>query len=524
MILSIKNGTTEKSSINIGTSFYTMFYFLLLIMSFGCAEKLDDTDNDNNKELSLKSYINSSLIVPTAYSSNLSDEVNLVMAKGEIESFQLALELDELQKLEFIKNSENNLLNFSLSEIENYNGARDVIVPIDDETFAPTNKTIYLLGTYEADRAIEAGTYEDELIIQSYSGKKTITITVEVKDVTIPVTPSIPLTFGIYQKVLTTSTNQEEIINKRKEYFELCFKNRLSPYLVNWGPPDMHLDVQSSPYDWDDPRTEDYIKDPRFAAIGLPYYHYNDEELTQLYNKVESAGLLNKSYVYYYDEPRSYEDHAKVLDHAERLSTISPTLKIQLPVFCGMTAESDNLIEVFEYYKEYPLIINSGYYPLQSSEERAKQYLEKAYPNQEWWTYTCCGVKPGFTYNTSAIGMRSMMWRSWKEQSKGFLYWAVNNYESIDPDVIPTWAKPGDGHLIYRGHEFGKDYPVSTLRLERFRDGEEDYELLKMIEQNFGRTKALELLSKVYQGPNQQVENPAKVEQFRLEMLNLLSE
>ncbi|MBD0832996.1 glycoside hydrolase domain-containing protein [Aestuariibaculum sediminum] len=507
--------------------FYTSSLCLMAIVALGCS-KNEDTETDNGgeepiAELPVKTYINSTLSDPGSYRSNLSDERNLVMAKGEIESFQLALELDQLEKLEFIKTSANNLLNFTISEVLYFNGEREVIVPIDEPEFAPTNKVLTLLVTYEANRDIDAGTYVDELTIKSYRGEKTLTFTVDVKDVTIPVTPSIPLAFGIYQKVLTNSTNIEEIYSKREEYFELCFKNRLSPYLVNWGPPHRHLDVQSTPYDWNDPRTAEYLKDPRFAALALPFYDRTDQELLMLYNEVETAGLLDKSYVYYYDEPRSYEDHAKVLEYAEKLAQLSPELKIQLPIFCGMTAESNNIFEVFDYYKDYPLIINTGYYPLQSSESRAAQCLAKEYEKQEWWTYTCCGVKPGFTFNTSPVGTRSMMWRSWKEQSKGFLYWAVNNYESIDPDIIPTWTKPGDGHLVYRGHEFGKDYPVATLRLERFRDGEEDYELLKMIEEKYGRAKGLELLSKVYRGPNQQVDNAAVVEAFRVEMLNLLA-
>lgn len=483
----------------------------------------------NNNELGgkrrsdINAYFHSSLTHPSAYDTLPSDKMNLVMAKGESESFQVALEMEQVGRLDFSRKSANSLLNFSISEVARYNGALDVLLPLEGKSIVMEGKTLYLWITYEADRKLDAGIYTDELIIRSATGEIKLSFSVEVKDITIPVTPSIPITFGIYQKALTTSENMEEIIRKRKEYFELCFKNRLSPYLVNWGPPHKHLDIQSSPYNWDDPRTEEYIQDPRFAAIGLPYYDRSDEELEALYSTVDRLGLLDRSYVYFYDEPRSIEDHEKVLEHAERLSQIAPSLKIQLPVFCGLTSDSDNIFELFDFYREYPLIINTGYYPLQNNETRADKCLQMVHPNQEWWTYTCCGARPGFTHNTSPVGTRSMMWRSWKEQSQGFLYWAVNNYESIDPDIIPEWTKPGDGHLVYRGNEFGRDYPLSTIRLERFRDGEEDYELLRMIEQKLDRATALRRLKEVYPGPNQHTNSAAKVEAFRIEMFNLIA-
>ncbi|MBD0822503.1 DUF4091 domain-containing protein [Aestuariibaculum marinum] len=497
-----------------------IFFYCFFFFSFSSCKT-----SNQIKENKLKVYFNHSLNNPYDYKkSESSQTTDLVLAKGESESFQIALELETTDYLEFNKKSSNKSLNFEISEIVEYNGALDLLVPIDENKYLPKQKTVFLWVTYYANRKIKPGRYTDYLNIKTTNGLKTLTFTIEVKDITIPITPSIPLTFGIYDAALTSSNKKNDIIKKRKQYFELCFKNRLSPYLVNWGPPHRHLHIQSSPYEWSDPRTKNYIKDPRFAAIGLPFYDYTDEELKELYSRVEQAGLVNKAYVYFYDEPRNYEDHEKVLDYVKKLSNIAPSLKIQLPIFCGMTEESDDIFEVFDYYKDYPVIVNTGFYPLQSNEERAKQCLEKVYPKQEWWTYTCCGAKPGFTYNTSAFGTRSILWRSFKEQSKGFLYWAVNNYESIDPDVIPEWTKPGDGHLIYRGEEFGKNYPLSTLRLERFRDSEEDYELLKMIEEKYNRQKALELLSTVYTKPNISTNNAETVDAFRLKMLKILDQ
>ncbi len=493
---------------------------LMLLCTAACN---NESTNIKGEGIIKNSWITTSLDFPTSYKYFSSDSKNLVLAKGEFESFQLALEVDSVSELTVKREEGSSLLNlecFKLVVADNIEGA---LVPVNGKVKAESD-ILKLWITYEADREIAAGIYTEKLSFSTSRMTQTIDVTVEVKDITLPVTPSIPITFGIYQKAISNSEDPEVQIAKRKEYFELLFDHKISPYLVTWGAPNFHLYTQSSPYDWDDPRTADYIQDPRFSALALPYWDKTDEELTELYGAVESAGLLDKSYVYFYDEPRSLEDHDKVLEGVQRINAASPSLQVNLPFFCGLTSSSDNIFAVFERYKDYPMLFNTSNWALQNNEVRSEKCANSIVDGQEWWTYVCCGQTPGFTHTTAPVGTRSMLWRSWKEGSTGFLYWAVNDYLGVDPLVMNHNLKHGDGSLVYPGSEYGSDKPVASIRLERFRDGAEDYELLLMHEQRFGREATEALLNRVYQAPQLQTADVQEVENFRLELLNSLAE
>ncbi len=490
------------------TSFTVLTFFLLLPVLLA-----------GNQKNSSGVWIGSSLEVAPSDIDFNSHTAKLVLAKGEFESFQLALEVDSLQPLMLERITGNDLLKVQWYERVPFDGVEGTLVPSKHSLF-PKNKLVKLWFTYEADREIPAGNYSEKWIFKNAGQSQTIDVNIEVKNIEIPITPSIPITFGIYQKAIVKSDDSTVFIPKREEYFELLFDHRISPYLVNWGPPNFRLEVQSSPYDWEDARTMNYVKDPRFAAIALPYWGKTDEELKALYGKVEQAGMLDKAYVYFIDEPHTIAKHDKLLEGVKRIHQISPTLKINVPFYCGLESSSQNIFDVFERYKDYPMIFNTSNWALQNNEVRSQQCANSIKEGQEWWTYICCGQRPGFTHNTNAIGVRSLLWRSWKEGSTGFLYWAVNDYHGVDPLVMNPHLKPGDGSLVYPGSAFGVEQPALSVRLECFRDGAEDYELLLMYEKKYGREATLELLQKVYHGPRKQTSDAQQVENFRLMLLN----
>lgn len=103
-----------------------------------------------------------------------------------------------------------------------------------------------------------------------------------------------------------------------------------------------------------------------------------------------------------------------------------------------------------------------------------------------WW-YTCEQPRyPFVNFHTDddTLNMRTIFWMMFDYDVEGMLYWTVNWYTSDD-----VWTTPvnylnavGDGMLCYPGSKYGIFGPISTLRLENLREGEEDYECLLMIE------------------------------------------
>ena len=110
-----------------------------------------------------------------------------------------------------------------------------------------------------------------------------------------------------------------------------------------------------------------------------------------------------------------------------------------------------------------------------------------------WW-YWCVTGAPGITYLTDdiAVGPRVASWKQYELQISGTLYWNVacyryyNNTAYVDRDVyndpLTYGTLNGEGQLIYPGAYYGLNEPLSSIRLENIRDGQEDFEYLLLLE------------------------------------------
>ena len=101
---------------------------------------------------------------------------------------------------------------------------------------------------------------------------------------------------------------------------------------------------------------------------------------------------------------------------------------------------------------------------------------------------------------------RAPFWQTWSHNVDGLLYWGLNFwswYESTyppgakcqtmrlppadAPNVLSLPDHPGDGFSIYPGPS--PRQPMSSIRLEAIRDGEEDYEYFVLLDSLIGRPK-----------------------------------
>ena len=106
-----------------------------------------------------------------------------------------------------------------------------------------------------------------------------------------------------------------------------------------------------------------------------------------------------------------------------------------------------------------------------------------------------------------------------KEQPSGILYWVVNSFGSMTPLTPRSGLPEGDGILVYPGEPFGVDVPCVSIRLERWRDGAEDYEMLVMYEKAKGRAAAEQLLSNVYKSPTDYTKTVKYVEALKKNLI-----
>ena len=126
---------------------------------------------------------------------------------------------------------------------------------------------------------------------------------------------------------------------------------------------------------------------------------------------------------------------------------------------------------------------------------------------EDFWWYNCIKPEnpfPSYQLDDNLIATRVMEWMKYDYDISGHVYWSVNFwYKCISFEgggryaVRDIWNDPntfetanGDGHLIYPGSEYALTTPISTLRLESIREGNEDYEYLWMFEQKIKQINA----------------------------------
>ena len=128
--------------------------------------------------------------------------------------------------------------------------------------------------------------------------------------------------------------------------------------------------------------------------------------------------------------------------------------------------------------------------------------LMKEYNIELWWYGCSLPYAPGATYHigdSNLLSARSISWLQKKYNIVGNLYWDAAAYtdesgyranQYIDVYEYPYRQSAndlpaGDGFLAYPGAAYGVYGPLPSLRLMSIRDGMEEYELLRDVEEKY---------------------------------------
>lgn len=354
-------------------------------------------------------------------------------------------------------------------------------------------------------------------------------VTYELDDKMVHVTKAVPavsskMPVGEGNRLSVKGKVLDQKREKRKEVADLLLDYRAMPYFSTWLSGTMKTECFSSPYTWNDFRTWEYLKDARFNRIAFPFHGLSDEELESMLEKIRSEGLMEKAYFYIWDEPTKMAEYAQIHSMADRLHQYAPEAKVITSFYRGPEDGDnvDDLFAVFDILDGATSIFCTGVWSLQGNESRSAMCRKKLKEGQEWWSYVCMADSPGLAQNSSGVANRVVMWRHWKEQTTGFLYWVVNSFGSMSPLKSRSGLPEGDGILVYPGETFGVKVPCVSIRLERWRDGSEDYELLKMYEAKLGRAETEKLLSNVYTNPTVYTKNISHVDAMKKVILEAL--
>jgi len=144
--------------------------------------------------------------------------------------------------------------------------------------------------------------------------------------------------------------------------------------------------------------------------------------------------------------------------------------------------------------------------------------LAPATGGKERWMYVCVVPQQNFAnrfVQQPLIKTRLLHWINYRYDATGFLHWGLNWWDSYRQIRIPD----GDSFLLYPDNE--KVFP--SIRAFAQRDGVDDYELLKMI-QEADSAKAIEFAKELIYAPDDYNLDIRHFRDVRRRMLEFLSE
>ena len=357
------------------------------------------------------------------------------------------------------------------------------------------------------------GEYRGTVKVESGTWKQQLPLTVKVWDFALPETPACVTAFGICPDHIAerhgVKVDSPEARALHRKYYEFLLDHRISPY-------DIPVDLMSK-------EAAAYLEDPRMTSYRIPY-PAKDEQLKALVERLIDRGWFAKGYFYVIDAPASKAAYDELATTSERLRKIEPRHRLVAPFwsnpdFDGKLKSRDLMlgrVNIWCPHLEYL-----------GSEPGFREFLQcrKKAGEAVWW-YVCNNPREpynNFHVDMPAMSHRTLPWQQKREALQGLLYWDVTFWPKTlgDPwenmDTLGT-GYYGDGSLLYPGKKVGIDGPVSSLRLEVFRDGLEDFDYLAIADRLLGPDVTKGYVARVARNLTDYQRDPTKLEQVRREL------
>lgn len=391
----------------------------------------------------------------------------------------------------------------------------DRIIHYNENSIAASDNQGFWINVNVPEDA-KAGIYVGKIIFIADGVNHEVPVYLRVYDVNVPEEVHMTTAFGIdwftleYGEGVRAHTSEIQW-----SYYDFLTEHRLAAQTAPlWGTTDEYIEYVVK-----------LAENSAISSYRLPYD--TDEENNLSYSSVVEllSGMVNKNI--------SLIKNGKTIDLFDKayfyLATIidepSPSnySKVQTcnTIIYEAINESAKLI-TDELIKSYPYlstirdslldlqhIVTTGYVsaldrgegvidtwcPLFSNYEENMQKLEISKDNGAhiWWYGCIFPTSPYPTYHLddNLASSRILAWMQFDYNIEGNLYWCVNHFRYYKEQYYKrnfwkyalSWENcNGEGMLVYPGLKYGIDGPISTLRLESIREGQEDYEYFWLFE------------------------------------------
>ena len=377
--------------------------------------------------------------------------------------------------------------------------------------------TTYLINIKTGNETV-AGEYKFTVLLKEQGevyGEYPLTVTVW--NFAINPKKHMDTSFGIERQFLHLRHQSDDPDALFKQYYDFI----LNRY---------HCCGEYLPFDILDPRADEYMDNPKVTSFLVPW-NVSDEKLAEYHKKLSSNKVwFSKHFFCIVDEPCNMDAYARIEEAHQRLQRVFPGYNAVSPFFQdpsdGGGVRAVDLLEKFNsvwcpkinLYKE-PWFVDYMH-------ERDRK------GDRTWW-YVCW--EPGLPYSNLLIDMegfyhRVLFWQQYLHDVRGILYWTTTWWRDCNPwdsgSTVCDLDKYcfGDGHLLYPGDRVGVDGPVGSIRFELIRSGIEDYYMLCMAEEAFGREWVDEQVKNVSPNVREYNDDHEQLDRVREVIGNRLSE
>lgn len=396
-----------------------------------------------------------------------------------------------------------------------------------------------------------AGTYKGSITVLSDAGELgNINIDLEVWDITLPAERHFPALMRIgpddVARAHGLDRESPEFNALYYKYLEQALDSRIDPrYLLSYG---LEGKIENGNYrlSWTDDKMEKFFLDKGLSFFqidaeppGIPhesgeipftenYKKYVKQYIQQVIAYATENGWYDKlAFLCPMDEPRTADEYEAIRRWASLVKEVDPDVNFMVteqPL--PENPEWGSFVGFANYW-----IIHGNYL---AYDEHIKAVNERLEAGEKVIWYISCDQEypqPNYFIDREAADSRMVSWITWRYKLGGILYWTITWWREIkDPWMDPVtwkWSEcndplTGEGSLIYPGN-MAKTYtgqdnvygPVSSIRLELLREGQEELELMQMLKDLGGEKIADEIVESVCRGVRDFTRDPNAIDDAR---------
>jgi hypothetical protein len=413
------------------------------------------------------------------------------------------------------------------------------------------------------------GSYDGAISVTADGFNVTLPLNLEVLDFALPKTSSLSSLFGswsysaacraVYGDDCYRAATEEEGWRLNALYARAALDNRITLFAPHYQP--LVTDTQRNFFRQYTLPLLNGTAPTRLPGAMLTSFavdHESREQIAGWKAEAELQGFADRSFVYACDEPgQNPAGWAVCQQHAALAHDVWPAVPILVTANIrdarqfGATGYTNWIVPIIQDMEDKPGHSDFGgnqrptYDDFLAMDPRNRVFHYLSCVSHGCGTESCAnpplsgpdyvdpyfGGWPDYAIDESPSKARAMGWQSFRYNTSGELYYAVDYCLSRRPQQNTTawttqfsFGSNGDGNLLYPGDPAiigGTSHiPIESLRMKLIRDGYQDYEYLKILSDRGQRDEAMAVADSLF--PTMYSTQDRDVEAARSQLIDLI--